>query len=64
MNLDKNISVIIPVYNAAPFVGKAVESALIQPEVGEVLLIEDGSKDNSLEICKRLAEEYDKVKVL
>ncbi len=64
MNLDKNISVIIPVYNAGLFITKAVESALIQPEVGEVLLIEDGSKDNSLEICTRLAEEYETVKLV
>jgi glycosyltransferase involved in cell wall biosynthesis len=62
--LFQNISVIIPVYNAATFVTKAVESALIQTEVAEVLLIEDSSKDNSLEICRHLSEKYEKVKVL
>ena len=35
------ISVIIPVYNAAAYVTQAVESALEQPETAEVLLIED-----------------------
>ena len=58
------ISVIIPVYNASKFVGKAVESALHQPEVAEVLLIEDGSNDNSLEVCRQLAKKFDKVKLL
>lgn len=43
---------------------KAVESALQFPEVKEALLIEDGSPDNSLEICKRLAERYPRVKLL
>jgi glycosyltransferase involved in cell wall biosynthesis len=61
--LDNNISVIIPVYNAADFVAKAVESALSQPETAEIILIEDGSKDNSLEICRDLAARYNKVKL-
>jgi glycosyltransferase involved in cell wall biosynthesis len=55
------ISVIIPVYNASQFVTKAVESALIQHEVAEVLLIEDSSQDNSLQVCQQLARKYNKV---
>ena len=58
------VSVIIPVYNAAKYVTQAVESALAQPETTEVLLIEDGSPDNSLEVCQQLAEKYEKVKLL
>ncbi len=61
---DLSISVIIPVYNAAEFIAKAVESALNQPEVAEVLLIEDGSKDNSFGICTLLSEKNEKVKLL
>lgn len=37
------ISVIIPVYNAARFVAQAVKFALAQSEVAEIILIEDGS---------------------
>lgn len=58
------ISVITPVYNAAEFVTRSVESALEQPETAEVLLIEDGSPDSSLEVCQRLAEKFEKVKLL
>ncbi|MBN2466488.1 glycosyltransferase [candidate division WOR-3 bacterium] len=58
------ISVIMPVYNAASFVAQAVESTLQQPETGEVLLVEDGSSDNSLEVCRQLADEYPKVRLL
>jgi glycosyltransferase involved in cell wall biosynthesis len=61
MLLKNNISVIIPVYNAAAFVAKAVASALMLEEVKEVLLIEDGSTDNSLQICKGLEIENDKI---
>ncbi len=57
-------SVIIPVYNAAAYVRHAVESALAQPETAEVILIEDGSPDNALEICENLASEFEKVKLL
>jgi glycosyltransferase involved in cell wall biosynthesis len=59
--LQSNISVIIPVFNAGKFIKKAVQSALVLPEVKEVLLIEDGSTDNSLAICKELEIENDKI---
>ena len=58
------VSVIIPVYNAERFVAEAVESALDQPETGEVLLIEDASPDGSLAVCERLAAEHERVKLL
>jgi glycosyltransferase involved in cell wall biosynthesis len=61
---NMNVSVIIPVYKATGFVAQAVESALEQPETGEVILIEDGSPDNSLAVCQELAEKYDKVRLL
>ncbi|MBK7429094.1 MAG: glycosyltransferase [Saprospiraceae bacterium] len=48
------ITVIIPVFNAAAFVEEAVRSALSQTEVSEVIIIEDGSADESLRICGRL----------
>jgi glycosyltransferase involved in cell wall biosynthesis len=49
------VSVIIPVFNAATRVRRAVESALALPEVAEVVLVEDGSPDNALEVCTELA---------
>lgn len=58
------ISVIIPVFNAGPFVTQAVESALNQMETGEVILIEDSSPDNSLEVCQSLSDKYKKVRLL
>jgi len=55
------VSVIIPVFNAASFVRQAVESALLQPQTAEVVLVEDGSVDNSWEVCQQLAAENAKV---
>ena len=61
--VDRNVSVIIPVYNAASFVEKAVESALNQVETKEVILIEDGSTDDSLQICEKMESKYENVKL-
>lgn len=58
------VSVIIPVYNAAPFAAEAVESALAQPETGQVILVEDGSKDGSLAVCQELADRHERVELL
>lgn len=57
------ISVIIPVYNASDFVSKAVQSALTQPQTAEVILIEDGSTDDSFAVCLDLAKQDERVKV-
>lgn len=58
------VSVIIPVYNAAEFLERAVLSALELSQTAEVLLVEDGSKDDSMNICKTLEKTHAKVKLL
>jgi glycosyltransferase involved in cell wall biosynthesis len=62
--LDFKVSVIIPVYNAELYIEQAVVSAVNLVEVGEIILIEDGSKDNSLSICKELVDRFNKIKLL
>ena len=61
LNVDFQVSVIIPVYNAEKYLRKAVASAVLIEEVGEVILIEDKSPDNALDLCHALVAEYDKV---
>lgn len=53
------ISVIIPVYNAEKYITQAVESALQFNKVFEVILVEDKSPDNALEVCENLQKKYD-----
>lgn len=52
------VSVVIPVYNAARYVRQAVESALIQPEVAEIILVEDASTDDSWKECQQIAADH------
>lgn len=51
------ISVIIPVYNTEEYVTKCLDSVVQQTyENLEIIVIDDGSTDNSFEICKKYAE--------
>lgn len=57
--MDRNIqfSVIIPVYNGEKFVSRAIESVLAQTAKGvELILVNDGSTDNSGAICDAYAQ--------
>ncbi len=58
------ISVVIPIYNTEPFISQAVESALAQPETGEVILVEDCSTDNSLVVCRQFVDRYPQVRLI
>lgn len=58
-----SVSVIIPVFNTERFVEKAITSVLQQPEVVEVVIVNDGSTDNSLKIIKSLQIKDSRVKV-
>ena len=56
---DPLVSVIVPCYNGAEFLEEALRSVLAQSysEV-EVLVVEDGSTDNSAEIARRFPVRY------
>lgn len=48
---EKKVTIIIPGYNHAQFLSEAIESALAQTVPCQVIYIDDGSTDNSLEIA-------------
>ena len=59
------LSVIIPVYNAAPYLAECLESILAQlPKDAEVICVDDGSTDNSAAILESFALREVRIKVL
>lgn len=56
-----DLSVIIPVYNVEKFLRKCVESIVSQECNLEIILINDGSKDSSPQLCDELAREFPNV---
>ena len=62
-----SLSIIIPVYNAEQTLERCVASIFRQgllPYSFEVLLVNDGSTDNSLSVCKLLASAHNEIKVI
>src|SRR5215469_10319808 len=61
--MTPKVSILIPAYNAERFVAAALESAVNQTwSSTEVILVDDGSKDQTLAISKRY--ECSKVKII
>ncbi len=61
----KIISFAVPCYNSAEYMRKCVDSLLSGGEDVEVIIVNDGSKDGTLEIARGYAEKYpDIVKVI
>lgn len=65
MKKNPIVSVILPVYNSEKYIKKTIESILNQTlEEIEIICVNDGSKDNTLEILKNFEENNNKVKVI
>lgn len=59
------LSVIVPIYNVGKYLKDCIESLLSQDyEDYEILLIDDGSKDESTVICDEYAQKSNKVRVI
>ena len=56
---DYLVSIIITIYNVGNYVGQCVQSVLSQSyERCEIILVDDGSQDESLKICQKTIDEY------
>lgn len=52
-------SISIPIYNAEKYLDSCIESVMCQTEQDfELILVDDGSKDNSVAVCKKWAERF------
>ena len=60
--MKKVVSVIIPVYNVEEFIFRTVESVMNQDYKNiEIILVDDGSPDNSAKIIDELAKKDDRI---
>ena len=60
-----SISVVIPVYNVENYLHKCLQSVLSQTFTDyEIILVDDGSTDNSGALCDELAAKYESVSVI
>ena len=65
-DFTEKISIIIPAYNIPDLLPKCVESVAMQDypkELLEVIVVDDGSTDNTGEVADKLAEKFDNVTV-
>ena len=52
------VSIVVPIYNGEKWLNKAVDSAINQSYKNiEILLIDDGSTDNSLDLCNSFKQD-------
>ena len=59
------ISIIIPMYNAKEYIARCLESVINQSFNNiEIIIVNDGSTDESLEICKKYGEVDERIIIL
>ena len=62
--MEKLVSIVIPAYNAGAFISKTLDSVLSQTyKCFEVVIINDGSTDNTLNIIERYAQKDNRIRV-
>lgn len=64
---DYRVSVVVPVYNAEKYLVECIESIINQSiafDEIQVVLVNDGSSDDSLSICNSYSEKYENVVVI
>ena len=65
MNENSLITIGIPIYNAEPYLEAAIKSVLVQSYRNwELILVDDGSKDNSFKIAKQYEQQDKRIRVI
>ena len=65
MKSNRKVSIIIPVFNVEKYISKCLQSVLNQTYVFlEVIIVNDGSTDDSYNICKEFEKKDERIKLL
>ena len=60
----KRLSIVVPIYNSEKYIDAFLENVLKQIDIeeDEIILVDDGSSDNSNKICKDYQNRYNNIK--
>lgn len=65
VQMNNCISIIVPIYNKEKYIRRCVESLIHQTYSNiEIILVDDGSTDNSLRLCEEYKEKDHRIKVI
>ena len=63
--MEHKVSIVVPVYGVEKYIAECIESLLSQSYRNlEILLVDDGGKDRSPEICEQYAAQDDRIRVI
>ncbi|HAX92309.1 MAG TPA: glycosyl transferase family A [Rhodospirillaceae bacterium] len=62
--MTPSLTLLIPAYNASATIARAVRSALAEKEVAEVIVVDDASTDNTVEVARAADDGSGRLKVL
>ena len=66
MSPEVRLSIIMPCYNGGKTIGRALDSIFMQKVdfYYEVIIVDDGSIDNSMEVVKKYQAEHNNIKIV
>ena len=63
--MNSLVSIVIPVYNSEKHIEKCLKSVLAQTYSNiEIIIVDDGSTDNTLNLCKKIIQNDTRVKII
>ena len=62
--MKKILSIAVPCYNSEAYMKRCIESLLVGGEDVEIIIVDDGSTDNSLQLIRRKAQGDSRIHVI
>lgn len=62
--MNRSVSIVVPAFNAEQYLAECLDSIVVQHEVGEIIVVDDGSTDSTLQIAQDYSKHDSRIKVL